>query len=403
VIDVVGGTYQEMCREPRWDELFGSGLRAAATLTSLTDEVRLWTYVAEQHRPTLEAYAIEYGVDTEAAEIPETLRFSYVHGLSEPWIHPPLHMISPAEPLEIDSSVVLRFGILEGDAVVAATRAVYDPQSAYDPRPFAENGSEAEHLALVLNSFEARALTAEQSPNRMGTALLKDQGAEVVVLKLGAAGVLVFTENGSERVPAFRTDRVFPIGSGDVFSAVFAHYWGENGYAPHEAAQQASRATAWYCATKQLRLPPRDKIGQKLHQPVQPTEGGRQPRRVYLAGPFFTTSQRWLIEETRDGLRQQGVAVFSPFHDVGIGPAHEVAPKDIAALNACDAVLAIVDGFDAGTLFEVGYARSRGTPVTAFVQSAPEEPLKMLVGTDCQIVDDFVTAIYLATWAALEH
>ena len=403
MIHVVGGTYHEICREPRWDQLFGSGLRAAAALGTLSDEVRLSTYIGDHQRPTLDAYALEYGVDVDAAPAPATLRFSYIHGLARPWIDPPLHLITPADPLRVDASVVLRFGILEGDAIVHGGRVVYDPQSAYDPRPFAENGSTADHLAVVANSREGEVLTGRSGVDAIGQALIEEHGAEVALLKRGASGVRVFHAGGVEDVPAFRTETVFPIGSGDVFSAVFAHHWAERGIPPVEAAAEASRATAWYCATQRLPVPQGATIGQILKGPIRPTAGGRQPRRIYLAGPFFTTSERWLVEESRDALRQQGLSVFSPFHDVGVGPASEVVPKDIEALNACDAVFAIVDGFDAGTLFEVGYARSRGVPVVAFVQNEPEEPLKMLVGTGCQIVDEFVSAIYRASWAALEQ
>jgi nucleoside 2-deoxyribosyltransferase len=102
-------------------------------------------------------------------------------------------------------------------------------------------------------------------------------------------------------------------------------------------------------------------------------------------------------------LLQQRVKVFSPYHDVGIGAAEVVVPKDIEALKDCDSVLAILDGFDAGTSFEVGYARSLGIPVVAFVQNEPPEPLKMLIGTGCEIVNDLVSAVYRAAWAAMER
>jgi hypothetical protein len=382
MIHIVGGTYYEVCREPRWDQLFGSGLRAAAALGRLSDGVRLTTYVDAHRRPTLEAYAVEYGVSVDAVTIDSTLQFSYVHGLSRPWIDPPLHLLPPAaEPLRVDAPAVLRYGILEGDAVVRGGRVVYDPQSTYDPRPFSENGSTAEHLAVVANQREGGILTRRSEVDAIGRALVEDHGAEVALLKRGAAGVRVFQAGGSVDVPAFRTETVFPIGSGDVFSAVFAHYWAELGEDPEPAAAAASRATAWYCATRRLPVPVEGEVAEVVREPIRPTTGGRQPRRVYLAGPFFTTAQRWMVDEARDGLLQQGMAVFSPYHDVGIGPATEVVPQDIAALEGCDAVFAIVDGFDAGTLFEVGYARSRGIPVVAFVQNEPEEPLKMLAGT----------------------
>ena len=95
-----------------------------------------------------------------------------------------------------------------------------------------------------------------------------------------------------------------------------------------------------------------------------------------------------------------GLRVFSPLHDVGMGRGQDVAPKDIEALKVSRAMLALVDGLDAGTLFEIGYARSLGIPVVVLAESTPEEPLKMLTGTSCDVVSDFVTAIYRTAWAA---
>jgi nucleoside 2-deoxyribosyltransferase len=83
---------------------------------------------------------------------------------------------------------------------------------------------------------------------------------------------------------------------------------------------------------------------------------------------------------------------------VGAGPASQVAPADLAALEACDAVFAILDGTDSGTLFEVGYARARNKPVYALAQTVSEEDLKMVRGSGCHVFDDFVTALHHTAW-----
>ena len=67
-------------------------------------------------------------------------------------------------------------------------------------------------------------------------------------------------------------------------------------------------------------------------------------------------------------------------------------------MKECDRVLAILDGIDSGTLFEVGYARARGVPVYALAQAVAPEDLKMVKGSGCRVFDDFVTAIHHAAW-----
>ena len=125
-----------------------------------------------------------------------------------------------------------------------------------------------------------------------------------------------------------------------------------------------------------------------------------QEYHVYLAGPFFNIAQRWLVEESRQAFRGMRLKVFSPLHDVGLGSGQDVAPQDLEGLKRCRAVLALVDGVDPGTVFEVGFARALNKSVVAFAESTGEEPLKMISGSGCDVVSDFVTAIYRAAWAA---
>lgn len=126
------------------------------------------------------------------------------------------------------------------------------------------------------------------------------------------------------------------------------------------------------------------------------------PARVYLAGPFFTVQQLWIVEEALGAIEAMGVSVFSPYHDVGSSSsAREIASKDIDGLRTCQAVMAIIDDLDPGTLFEVGYARALGIPVVALVQERTCTDLKMLEGTDVSLERDLASAVYKTVWAAI--
>ncbi len=70
----------------------------------------------------------------------------------------------------------------------------------------------------------------------------------------------------------------------------------------------------------------------------------------------------------------------------------------VRCLETCDRVFAILDGLDAGTVFEVGYARKLGLPVIAYSETVSAEDCKMIAGSGCQIVNDFATAIYQTAW-----
>jgi nucleoside 2-deoxyribosyltransferase len=407
MMHVAGGSYLEICHEPSWRQLFGSGGRAAAAISALSDDVTLTTYIGKSEQATLEILSASLNIELVFHTADKTIQFEYYHTLSEPFIRPAIPLIQKNPPIKVEDVNILRFGFLDGDVIVSGKRVVYDPQNTYEPELFRKNGSTAERLVIVANVGECSKLTGliydVTEPEIIGKALLEMENAEAVVIKRGSLGATIVTPSGSQNIPAFQTSKVWSIGSGDVFAAVFAHFWMEKEFELFESARLASLATALYCDTKNLPIPKDFATNQPQYPAVQRNNDFPfTPKQVYLAGPFFTMAQRWIIDQSRRHLFDQRFKVFSPFHDVGHGPAHKVVPADIKALEKSDVVFAILDGLDAGTLFEIGYARSLNKPVVVFVQNENSEDLKMLEGTDCEIVNDFVTAIYKTVWAVMK-
>ena len=391
---IVGGVYAERCLEPFWDDVYGSAGRAAAAISAAVPDIKLVTYRSPDLADGVDNLAAVYGLSISGNESPRGIAFDYMHSLADPRITPRPDAIVKQDDLVVADDVVLRFGMLEGTARVKARRAVYDPQSAFDPRPFHENGSSADEIALILNRLEGSRLTGERDPQRIMDALIGSGAAAVVVLKLGGHGALVATKNSRTPIPAYRSDTVWKIGSGDVYSAAFTLFWAVEGRHPDEAADLASRAVAQYSGTRALPIPSAEELLSLDAKPVTPGQG-----RIYIAAPFFNIGELWVVEEVRQRLLDMGVAVFSPLHDVGRGPGNEVAHKDLEGLDACDAVLAVLNGGDTGTIFEIGYAVARSKPVVALAQNVRPEDLKMPEGTGCRIAEDLVTAIYQAVWS----
>lgn len=306
--------------------------------------------------------------------------------------------------MEADDALV--FGMLEGDPVVHARRVVYDPQNPLRPRWFEDTGSTAEQVTYVLNRREGQLLTGEDEPDAIVRAIVARPGVAGCTLKLGPRGALAAGAAAElVSVPCYRTDRVWPVGSGDVFAAVTA--WGLFGeeVSHGDAALAASRGVATYCETGAMPSQPDLLLGKKpFHfREVRAGDGreGRPPR-LYLASPFFAIQDRWLVEETRDALEGFGIDVFSPVHEIGPGEASIVAPQDLDGLRKCGIVLALLDALDPGTLMEIGYARALNIPVLAYVRGVSTEDLKMIEGSGCSLERDFTTALYRVTWDALE-
>jgi nucleoside 2-deoxyribosyltransferase len=185
-----------------------------------------------------------------------------------------------------------------------------------------------------------------------------------------------------------------------VFSAVFAWAWLEENRSAVEAAKLASAGASAWCG--QRRLP----VG--LRPGCQPQDiacgtllaAREDPVRVYLAGPFFDAGERWLVNLAYHALESLGASVFSPMHDIGLG-GDEVAQPDIDGLMSSQAVLALLDGADPGTLFEMGYAAAQSIPRVGYAEQPGQDEYKMLRGLGAFLTNDLSTAVYRAIWAGI--
>jgi sugar/nucleoside kinase (ribokinase family) len=134
------------------------------------------------------------------------------------------------------------------------------PFLAFDPRPFFENGSTADRLALILNRLEAQYFSGETDPEQAVANLLQRREADIIVLKMGGHGAMVATKEGRSMIPAYQSESIFKIGSGDVFSAAFTQFWAVEGRSAAEAAHLASRATSQYVNTRSLPIHSADEL-----------------------------------------------------------------------------------------------------------------------------------------------
>jgi nucleoside 2-deoxyribosyltransferase len=395
MLNIVGGTYYESCIQPFWDEVFGSGLRAVLALNHRTD-LKFYTYSDPATKPILEGLSDQLNFQVEAASVFKNVEFTYEHPLSNPSYYPHDSDFDGSPPIVVETAEpIICYGMVEGNALVKGDKVVYDPQDPGNAKPFHKNGSTANQLLIVLNYGEACAMSGEKDMERIKNYFINTQKAHAVIVKNGAEGAFLMQQNDIHIIPSYITDKVWPIGSGDIFTATVGYEWMIKKQSLLDAAHAASMAAAFYVDSRTLPIP--------FELPT-PYLAFRKPsnelKTVYLAGPFFTMGQRWVINQFRDALLKTGLAVFSPFHDVGIGEPEKVAPLDLKGVDECDIVLAIADGLDAGTLFEIGYARAKGKHVLIFVESEKNEALTMLKGSNCLFENDFSTIVYKTLWQA---
>ena len=380
---IAGGCYQESCESPKWQALLGSGGRAAAAIARLSPSVELFTYRPQNRLADL--YPIEaLGVRVHATGTKSEVAFAYFHPLSNPAIAP---KTMPVEvPLHVEGGTVLRFGFMEGDAVVAADHAIYDPQRRRGAQSFAANGSRAETLAIVLNEGELAAATTVEDVRVAAQTLLHRDRATVVVAKGGIKGAQIFMASGEcAWVPPYRSHRVFKIGSGDVFSAAFAHYWGEAHLDAVTAADLASRSVASYCGSRRLPLPPADQLHELVAIESPPSS------LVCVHGSVATLGSRWVLEEARWCLQELGVSVVAPVLD----------DESLEALERGNyqTLLVFSDGINNKTVF-ASVAAARSDVPTVILNETNSVDQELAKRSNLRITDDFATAIYFAAWAA---
>jgi hypothetical protein len=398
---VVGGTYSEICFEPTWENIYGSGLRAINLILENDSSEKVDFYTCGDKKtiePHLQYYTKIYSnFNYHITFIPKSPEFHYTYPLKTPIIFPRPDLFNRNEiTIEAKGSNILAYGLIEATIKIDGDDVVYDPQSPANPLSFSSTGSKAKRLITIINLNEAQILTGFSDIASIKEFFFKKENCFALIIKMGPKGALLFESNSKSpiKIPVYRTNKIWPLGSGDVFSAFFALQWFK-GNDLKNSAFLASKATAIYCQTKDL------SINEKLNHFTFPELIINEvpDARVYLAGPFFTFSERLLINEIRNNLKSLGLNVFSPLHDVGFGTADNVVGKDISGLDESKIVFAVIDGLDSGTLFEVGYAIAQKKKVIAFVQNETEESLKMLEGTACIIENDLTTAIYKLYWA----
>ena len=288
---IAGGCYREICERPKWSAFFGSGVRAAAALAGVTPHVELYTYCHPERTTGLDDIR-DRGVIVHALPSANEIAFAYLHPLSCPGVAPNISNIASEEPIICRGDVVLRFGILEGDAVVHGDRVIYDPQTVDKVAPFNKNHSSAKSLAIVLNASELRASVPHETIANAAKSIMLRDNADVAIVKCGAKGAAVLEKGKSLTwVPAFRTPQVFKIGSGDIFSATFAHYWGVEERPAIDAAMLASQSTSAYCSSRELPIPNKGAL------PEFPPASCKDRLGICIIGAKNTLANHWLLEE----------------------------------------------------------------------------------------------------------
>ncbi|CAJ36339.2 nucleoside 2-deoxyribosyltransferase [Methanocella arvoryzae] len=96
--------------------------------------------------------------------------------------------------------------------------------------------------------------------------------------------------------------------------------------------------------------------------------------RLFLAGPFFDDEEVERLDKVKARLEDLGFEVYSTSHRnqrIDLRKPEEKSRRFrllCEEIRRSDGVFAVLDGRDAGTIWEMGYAFSAGKPVIAFAE-----------------------------------
>lgn len=394
---VIGGLYRETSSQS--DLFLGSGGRAALFLATQDTDIKFITsatdYACKSFHCNKKGLTSGTGkITIDNYKVDSDISFKYSSYLFDPLI------IGVIENKKLKTKKVcvdncLYFGMLNADINIRATnKVVYDPQNTSNPKKFSEIGSTTGKLAIVLNEHEAKAMVGEHKTEELIQKVKEQNNADIVVLKRGPYGALVLDNEKITDIPLFLSKKFHKIGSGDIFSACFAHCWIIQKLDPIESAIIASKVVSSYVEKGYF-----ENIFSVLEKSFNELDSKKITKTIYLAGPFFSVAELWLVEKLKSIFELYGVKVFSPYHDIGISNNDlEIATADLELLQKADTVFAIANNFDPGTVFEIGYAKALNKNVFMYLCYSAEKDIAMFNGTGCFISNEIDDLIYKAIW-----
>ena len=398
---IYGGFYHEKCIIPKWDQVYGSAGRAAAILSNFTSKITLNTF--SSNIEYLEFFSNAYKINYVCNPSIINIKFEYFHTFSKANIICNKNNFDRYPSVKIEDSVVICYGTIEANApIIKAEYGIFDFQSSTFNELFNEENC-IDNIAIILNYEEAKYISSECIINDIKEYFFNTvKNLKVLIIKDGPFGGYVCSPDKVNNIPIYKNKFIFKIGTGDIFTCLFGYFWANkkiNNLELEKIIDYASFGTAFYTENykSQYKNNFLNFYESNTFERLLPNRNNFK-NKVYLAGPFFNASQRWQIEDTKQQLEKLNFNVFSPIHDVGIGKSKEIAQKDLKGLDESDSVFAILNGYDPGTVFEIGYAIAKNKKVIALYEQNDEINLTMFHGSDCMIFNDITTALYNLVW-----
>ncbi|MCW3136400.1 MAG: nucleoside 2-deoxyribosyltransferase [Canidatus Methanoxibalbensis ujae] len=132
---------------------------------------------------------------------------------------------------------------------------------------------------------------------------------------------------------------------------------------------------------------------------------GEKERDIFIIGPFFTTSEEAFMRDLKSAMENAGFTHVKTPLDIGYveSGSSEVFEEDLRCIERSDVVVAILDGMDAGTMCEIGYARAKGKMIVGIWTDRERrlDPfVRWLCGSVVRSVDEVIRTIHMCVMSS---
>lgn len=255
----------------------------------------------------------------------------------------------------------------------------------------------------------SQATCAELDPPEIASEALSDGFAMALVKENRGGARLWRTDRSSIQVGATLGPIVHSVGVGDAFDVAFIAGRSSSG---DECALQRASALAWAYASTTNPVTLRRLVAsieadsldaEHEYGTCLPWED-RPAIHVYLAAPDFDWVDTHLLDAVDAALQYHNFSTHRPVAEHGQVEPRNDSPaalretflRDMALLDRCQVIVAVLLHDDPGTIAEVGWSVARGKPVVLYDPHARAENLMLthLPDNVVRTLNDLVAAVY---------
>lgn len=123
---------------------------------------------------------------------------------------------------------------------------------------------------------------------------------------------------------------------------------------------------------------------------------------IYIAAPFFNPEQVKIVEEIEKHLTENELEYFSP-REFGVikdtpmtdDRMQRIYDMNIRMLGACNGMVAVIDDYDTGTIFEIGHMAASNRLIVSYSSQGHglNVMLAKAIRSHCNKISDIAEAI----------